>query len=692
MSDDEAIRDLARAAGIAVEWINAAKEPQVVSPAALVPILAALGFPCETRSQLTESRERIAIYQNELARLTFITATAGEPVSLRDETAGTAVMLELESGTRIDLPLRREGNRASLSAPSEPGYHRLHLGERTVTLAVAPPRCLAPVDLVQRPRSWGIAVQLYALRHRGDLGIGNAGGLIALCEKAAQSGADAIALSPTHAMFSADPKRYAPYSPSSRLFFNPLYADPNILFGEELVRAAMQELGLTARSNRLESADLIDWPRSSAAKQALLRTLFDAFWKIRTTSELGQVFKSFRARGGALLEKHARFEALHAFQGKAAPESSNWRAWPRQWRDPDSEEVSRFSYVHAREIAFHIFLQWVVDASLATAQHRARSAGMGIGLIADMAIGMDAAGSHAWSQQRDLVVGLNVGAPPDLFNARGQDWGLTTFSPQTLAITEFGPFLATVRAVLRNAGGVRIDHAMGLTRLWLVPEGAPPAEGAYLKYPSTDLMRLLRLESHRHRAIIIAEDLGTVPEGFQDELMNAGIYGMRVLWFEREDGAFRPPPDWDTQAAAMTTTHDLPTVAGWWRGADIEARLRCIGPVGTGVGDEEKRQRETDRDQLWEAFRAAGATHGEASLSSTEDVVDAAVRYVADTPSELALLPIEDLLGMADQPNLPGTTTEHPNWRRRYSADASALCGRPEVARRTGLLRERRGR
>lgn len=690
MRDDDAIRDLARAAGIAVEWTNAAKEPQVVSSFALIPILAALGFPCETASELAESRERLAIYQGALAHRTFITAMAGEPVSLRDETAATTAILELESGVRIDLRLRREGDRVSLSAPGDPGYHRVHLGERTITLAVAPPRCLAPADLVQRPRSWGMAVQLYALRHRGDLGIGDAGGLIAFCEKAAQCGADAIALSPTHAMFTAVPTHYGPYSPSSRLFLNPVYADPSILFGEALVGSAAQAHDLTVRSSRLELPDLIDWPESSAAKLELLRTLFDAFWKTHTTSELGRAFGSFRARGGALLENHATFEALHAFQRQADPTRSNWRSWARHWQDLGSVEVKRFSRTYAREIAFHVFLQWVSDASFAAAQDRARSAGMGIGLIADMAIGMDAGGSHAWSQQHDLVVGLNVGAPPDLYNPRGQDWGLTTFSPQALGTTGFAPFLATVRAVLRNAGGVRIDHAMGLTRLWLVPEGASPAQGAYLQYPSVDLMRLLRLESHRHRAIIIAEDLGTVPEGFQQELMSAGISGMRVLWFEREDGEFRPPPDWDAQAAAMTTTHDLPTVAGWWQGADIETRFRCGGGAGTSAEDEEKRQRDPDRLQLWEAFRAAGAACGEAPIAP-ETVVDAAVRFVADTRSELALVPLEDLLGLTDQPNLPGTTTEHPNWRRRYAADASELCSRPEVVRRTGLLRQRRG-
>jgi 4-alpha-glucanotransferase len=246
---------------------------------------------------------------------------------------------------------------------------------------------------------------------------------------------------------------------------------------------------------------------------------------------------------------------------------------------------------------------------------------------------------------------------------------------------------------MRHAGGVRIDHAMGLTRLWLVPEGASPAEGAYLSYPCTDLLRLIRLESHRHRAIVIAEDLGTVPESFQDDLADAGIDGMRVLWFERDDdGKFRPPSAWSVEAAAMTTTHDLPTVAGWWRDVDVETRYRVVPASRPDGESQEKKQRAADRRLIWDAFSSADVAKGAAVAASTDGVVDAAIRFVGETPSELALVPLEDMLGLADQPNLPGTTTEHPNWRRRYPGDAASIWDRPEVARRASLLKAERGR
>jgi 4-alpha-glucanotransferase len=690
----EEIRTLARAAGIAVEWVNAAKKPQRVRNTNLVRVLGALGFPCETASlsQRAESCERIAALNRLSAHASFVTADAGQPFSIPADEDASVGLLEFENGQTRDIHLECDADGFSFSRVAEPGYHKLHLGERIITLAVAPRRCITAADLVCRPKSWGVAVQLYGLRGRGDFGIGNASGLIAFVDAAARAGADAVALSPNHAMFSADPSRYGPYSPSSRLFLNPLHADPAIVFRQGRVRAAAQRLGLDGHMKGLEARPLIDWTESTAAKLALLRGLFDDLWDDLDASDLGIAFARFRASGGALLENHARFETIHAWQLQQDWSRWDWRSWPKPWQDPDSEEVRGFSKAHRREVTFHVFLQWLADASLAAAQARTRVVGMGIGLIADLAVGMDAGGSHAWSQQTDILVGLNVGAPPDLFNPQGQNWGLTTFAPWTLRTAHFAPFLTTLRAATRHAGGVRIDHAMGLTRLWLVPEGASPAEGAYLTYPCTDFLRLIRLESHRHRAIIIAEDLGTVPEGFQDDLADSGIDGMRVLWFERDDGGFRPPSTWSVEAAAMTSTHDLPTVAGWWRGTDIETR-HGLGPARRSDGErEERKQRAADRRLIWEALRSAEVAEGSASAASTDGVVDAAIRFVAETPSELALVPLEDMLGLVDQPNLPGTITEHPNWRRRYPGEASSIWDRPEVVRRARLLKAERSR
>jgi 4-alpha-glucanotransferase len=318
---------------------------------------------------------------------------------------------------------------------------------------------------------------------------------------------------------------------------------------------------------------------------------------------------------------------------------------------------------------------------------------MRIGLISDLAVGMDPGGSHAWSRQNDILAGLSIGAPPDLFNPRGQDWGLTTFSPRALVTGGFAPFLATVRAALRHTGGVRIDHAMSLARLWLLPEGAEPADGAYLTYPLTDLLRLLALESQRHQAIVIGEDLGTVPEGFRETLETAGLHGMRVLWFERNEHRFVKPETWDGSAVAMTSTHDLPTTAGWWHGTDIATRAAC-GRLGNDVREEDvANERAADRHALWEAFIESGVASGEApSPADTQPVVDAALQFVARTSSPLCLTPIEDVLGQEEQPNLPGTTDQHPNWRRRLKPEAAVLLNEPHAAARVQTLATARPR
>ena len=690
---DEAIHNLARRVGIAVDWTNAAGEPQRVAPDVLRRMLGALELPCDTQAQLAASRDRLAATIGEDTLPPLITAEVDEPIVLASCAPARARLVLEDGGAQgIALAPRRDG-RCALGAISQPGYHQLQIGEQTITLAVAPKKCFTVEDVAADSRLWGLAVQLYGLRRGSDGAIGDTGGVCALASGAAQHGADAIALSPIHALFGADQSRYEPYSPSSRLFLNPLHADPSVLFGADRVAAAIDATGLAAEWARLEAADLIDWSAAAANKLALLRRLFDDF-----SAELGHGrggtlandFARFRQGGGDLLEQHARFEALHAARLAVDRDAWSWRNWPPQLQDPGGPAVADFAAAHGREITFHVFLQWVADRSLAAAQAHARLAGMRIGLIADLAVGMDSGGSHAWSRQHDLLIGLNVGAPPDLFNPLGQSWGLTAFSPRALVARSFEPFLATLRAGMHHAGGVRIDHVMGLTRLWLVPDGASPADGAYLIYPFDDLVRLIKLESHRHRAIVIGEDLGTVPEGFREKLDAAAIAGMRVLWFERDEDGFVPPGAWPRRAVAMTSTHDLPTVAGWWRGVDIDARTR-LGLFGPQTDAQTLRhQREIDRELLWGAFRAAGATPVAADVpDDPAPAVDAAVRFIADTPSQLVLVPLEDALGLEEQPNLPGALDQYPNWRRRYAPAADEIFDDPAVRARARWLSRR---
>ena len=690
---DVAVRDLAQRAGIAVEWHDCTGQPKTVQPDVLRHLLNALGLPSATRSDLPISRRLLQRRSVVQALPPLITATAGRPTRL-DVGANDSqtARLNLETGDSRDIVLAPIRGRLRVPPISETGYHRLLLEDREFVLAVAPSRCHTIDDAVPDARLWGIAAQVYSLRHHGDGGIGDAAGIAALAEATGSRGGDALALSPMHALFTAEPSRFGPYSPSTRLFRNPLHASPSLVFGEAHVAETLRAIGLSETFARLEAASLIDWPVAAEAKHRLLRALFEPFVDAPDADGPHRLdFARFRADGGELLIRHAEFEALHAVQ--SALGASDWHRWPSDLRDPTGAAVAVFAAAHEHEVLFHCFLQWLAERSLGIAQNRALESGMRIGLIGDLAVGMDPNGSHAWSRQDDVLGSVSIGAPSDPFNPRGQDWGLTSFSPRALIGSGFAPFLATLRTALRNTGGVRMDHAMGLTRLWLIPHGADPADGAYLTYPLTDLLRLLALESQRHAAIVVGEDLGTVPAGFRETLDNAGIHGMRVLWFERDGHAFRAPDRWDRSAVAMTSTHDLPTVAGWWHGRDIATRAGC-GRLGVGVHEAEATaERDGDRHELWQALTQSGAAGGDAPApDNAQPLVDAALAFVTATPSPLCLPPIEDVLGIEEQPNLPGTIDEHPNWRRRLHAEAATLLDEAHATQRVAQLARRRPR
>ncbi|MGE0223532.1 MAG: 4-alpha-glucanotransferase [Acetobacteraceae bacterium] len=690
--NDEALRDLARRAGIVVDWQDYAGRPNAVAPDVLRRILASLGLPADSSRDLSASRRLLSRKAGFADLPPMVTAIAGRPTRL--DIGGNEAQkakLFLERGEERDISLIPARGRLRVPAVQETGYHRLRVDEREIVLAVAPARCRSIEDVVPDARLWGIAAQVYALRTAMDVGIGDAQGIASLAEGAARYGADALALSPLHALFAADPGRYGPYAPSSRLFLNPLHAAPQLIFGAARVAQVASDAGIEQVQPDNESQELIDWSGAATAKYALLRALFESFidgsdWE----GHLGADFARFRAGGGPLLDEHVCFEALHAAQMPVG----DWRQWPTDLRDPRSAAVAAFANAFRTELLFHGFMQWLSARSLEAAQMRAREAGMRIGLIGDVAVGMDPAGSHAWSRQADILLGVRIGAPPDLLNKRGQEWGLTTFSPRALEAGGFAPFIATLRAAMRYTGGVRIDHAMGLARLWLVPEGAEPADGAYLEYPTADLLRLLALESVRHNTVVIGEDLGTVPAGFHDQLEQAGIHGMRVLWFEREaNNGFTKPRGWDRTAVAMTSTHDLPTIAGWWHGSDIALRAEA-GQLGAEADPKQVHaERGDERPVLWQAFVEEHIAEGDVPApDDTEPVVDAALRFVARTESPLCLVPVEDLLGQEDQPNVPGTVNEHPNWRRRLAEPADAVLEKETVARRIAAVAAERPR
>jgi 4-alpha-glucanotransferase len=655
---DENLRQLAQKAGVSPLWRDQAGAERAVSAESLREILAALGLPAGTGAEIGDSSallDKAGQYAPPL-----VTARVGEAFRLPGGAGAPKIAVTLESGeTRHVAPLENRAGALLLPGFDQPGYHIAHLPAGDVVIATAPQRCVTFADLKGGP-GFGLAAQIYALRSRDDGGIGNFKGVAKLGRAAAGLGADVLAISPVHALFGADPGRFSPYSPSTRLFYNPLHADPASILPAAMMDQAIGQSGLAAEMARLSALPQVDWLAATPVRLTFLRKLFDIF---RNAPESAQ-FARYRDDAGPLLRDHAVFEVL---QQKIWRERQiwSWRDWPASLRDPAGAEVAGFARENAEEVDFQIFLQWLTGQSFGAAQDACREAGMKVGLIADLAIGMDPDGSHSWSRPADVLSSLSVGAPPDYYAAEGQNWGLAALSPRALAANGFAPFIETLRASLRHSGGLRIDHVMGMSRLWLIPQGRGALEGAYVALPQEDLFRLIALESWRHRAMIIGEDLGTTPWGYRDFLKDQGVYGMRVLRFERHDHGYVPPREWSPDAVALTTTHDMIATAGWWKGADLDD-----GPQRP----RQEAEREFERGDLWQAFRANGLVQGERPAAwDVWPAVDAAIGYIAQTPCALKIVAIEDALASTVQPNVPGTTSEKPNWRHRLDGEAGRL-------------------
>jgi 4-alpha-glucanotransferase len=639
MRTDAQLRKAAKAAGILTEWQDVHGKTRAVGHETLRALLGILGTEAPSTS---------------------------EPP-----------LITAEAGASYTVP----GAAFRAHAPKDPGYYPIKRGKHTFTLAVAPSR--RANKSIADARGWGLSVQLYSLYRKGDGGIGTYGALRDFMRGSGEAGAGTVAVSPIHAQFSADLSRFSPYSPSSRLWMNALHIDvgdaATVFDLKAPKRALRQGAGTDA---------LIAWPEASRGKLKALRALFDSARKSGCFADghpAGRSLAAFRRSGAASLLAHATFEALHAHFFRRDRALWNWADWPSEYRDPNGAAVRRFAKENREAVDFHIFLQW-----LAARQFRsAADAGgqMALGIIKDIAVGADGGGSEAWSNQGGMLTGAAIGAPPDAFNTLGQNWGVTTFSPNALSATGYQAFIQLLRSALQDAGGIRIDHVLGLRRLWVVPSGADAQDGAYIRYPLSDLLRLTALEAHRAGAVVLGEDLGTVPEGFREQLDGFGIKGMQVLWFERQSQRFLPPRRWRKSAVGMTTTHDLPTVAGWWLGKDIAWRKR-LKLFSTRDGPAKAiAERKRDRAQLWAAFLRAGVAEGRPPGNhDVTRVLAGAIDYLGRTECDLVVLPLEDALGRKEQPNLPGTIAEHPNWRRRILIEAGEICRHKQAAPRLRRL------
>ncbi|GAA2272056.1 4-alpha-glucanotransferase [Streptomyces hawaiiensis] len=653
---DPPSEDLSRLAvlhGVATSYSPSPDRSVTASATAVTLTLAALGVDASTPGAV---RAALAAREGELGERLLpptVVGWGGSP---------PAALAALPEGTRLRVDTEQGESRTDADG-LPPGVHRLTATApdgRTATahLIVAPARLPTPAG-----RSYGLLVQLYSLLSRRSWGMGDLGDLAELAGWAGRSlGAGFIQVNPLHAAVPGAPTDPSPYRPSSRRFPDPVHLRVEDVPEAAYVRDPEPLRALLERSGRLREAVL--------RQGALIDR--DAVWELKREALelLGEVplgpgrraaYCDFLAGQGQALEDHATWCALAEVHG------SDWHRWPTGLRDPRSAETAQARNGLMDRVDFWSRLAWLTDTQLTAAQRAGREAGMPVGIVHDLAVGVHPGGADAWAQQEYFAAGMSVGAPPDAFNARGQDWGLPPWRPDRLAASGYAPFRELLRALFRYAGALRIDHVMGLFRLWWVPQGHPPTEGTYVRYDAEAMLAVLVLEASRAGALVIGEDLGTVEPGVREALRERGVLGTSVLWFERDwegDGHPLPPESWRADCLATATTHDLPSTAARLTGEHVELR-DSLGLL-TRPLEEERAEAAADAGEWLSLLSRLGllqGTGGGGDTSSEEAQIQAVHRFLRRTPARMIGVWLPDGVGDRRPQNLPGTWDQYPNWR-----------------------------
>ncbi|MFI7399278.1 4-alpha-glucanotransferase [Streptomyces sp. NPDC049541] len=659
----EELSRLAALHGVATSYSPSPDSTVAASATAVTLTLAALGIDASTNDT---TRAALAARERELGERLL------PPTVVLWSGATSSALEALPAGTRLSIETEQGETRAS-AEELPPGVHRLTATapdgrSAEAHLVVAPPRLPTPAA-----RSYGLLVQLYSLLSRRSWGMGDLGDLAELTAWAGRAlGAGFLQVNPLHAAVPGAPTDPSPYRPSSRRFPDPVHLRVEDIPEYAHVEDRERVRALLGRAAQLREAVL--------EKGALIDR--DAVWELKREAlelirevELGPgrraAYVDFLAEQGQALEDHATWYALAEVHG------SDWSRWPAALQDPRSAETARARGELMDRVDFHSRLAWLTDAQLTDAQRAAREAGMPVGIVHDLAVGVHPGGADAWAQQEYFAAGMSVGAPPDAFNARGQDWGLPPWRPDRLAESGYAPYRRLLKALFRYAGALRIDHVMGLFRLWWVPQGQPPTEGTYVRYDAEAMLAILVLEASRAGAVVIGEDLGTVEPGVRETLRERGVLGTSVLWFERDwegDGQPLPPEAWRADCLATATTHDLPPTAARLTGEHVELRDR-LGLLARPL-EEERTEAANDTGEWLGLLARLGLLHGTGGahgVSEEEAEIQAVHRFLLRTPSRMIGVWLPDTVGDRRPQNLPGTWDQYPNWRLPI-ADAE---GRP---------------
>ncbi|AHG19998.1 4-alpha-glucanotransferase [Chania multitudinisentens RB-25] len=683
------IDQAAALAGIAADYINAHGKQQAISP--------------ETKRQLLKAMSHTSLGTEALPLPVVKVFYYGSPVALPLGGSGEYHWaLQREDGSQQQ---GRASARKTLTLPGKLplGYHQLILtqGEQQwqCRLIVAPKRCYEPDALLTGKKLWGACVQLYTLRSEHNWGIGDFGDLRVMIGGVGQRGGAFVGLNPIHALYPANPESASPYSPSSRRWLNVVYIDVNAV--EDFQRstaaqkwwhkAATQKLLVKARNSHY-----VDYSTVTQLKLTALKLAFPQFQARKAGDVLQLAFERFVSEGGSSLYQQAAFDALHAHLAANDHSMWGWPVWPEEYRQGNGAAVEAFCKQYADEVTFYLWLQWLAASQFAECFAQSQEQQMPIGLYRDLAVGVAEGGAETWCERELYCLGASVGAPPDILGPLGQNWGLPPMDPHVMVARGYQPFIDLLRANMTSCGALRIDHVMALLRLWWIPYGETADCGAYVKYPVEDLLALLALESQRHRCMVIGEDLGTVPVEIVGKLRDSGVYSYKVLYFERDnESQFRAPQSYPVQAMATITTHDLPTLRGYWQSGDL-----TLGKTLGLYPDAEVLKtlfadRERAKQGLLDGLHRYGCVPQKvgkkASLLAMSPLLNRGLqRYVADSASALLGLQPEDWLDMADPVNIPGTSDAYPNWRRKLSHTLEEMFTDQQVNRLLKDLDKRR--
>ncbi|HSL02083.1 MAG TPA: 4-alpha-glucanotransferase [Nitrospiraceae bacterium] len=711
---------LAERTGIATDYHDIAGTLHLTSDDTKRALLAAMGFAVDSAASLTEALREWdeAPWQRPCDPVRVLRdGETGAPLScylaledgkeesvavawqIRDE--ANAVVQEGQVGpglTAVEIRFLKGQRHVRVEIPAPHGlslgYYNLTIRgdglargvEGTMRVIVAPHQCYVPPSFEANQRLWGLALQLYSLSSDRNWGCGDFTDLGRIVEWAGKElGAGVIGLNPLHALRNTAPYHISPYSPYSRLYLNELYIDLNRLpewYGSEETQPQFLDPGFQAKLQALRETRQVDYDAVATVKRTMLDLAYGKFLTsaysgeephLQPNTERARRLERFIQSEGTPLELYATFQTLEEERRLIQSQSTTWHDWPTQFLMP-GQPVREYATRHRKRIRFFQYIQWVASEQLNDIQLTAEQLAMRIGLYHDVALGADRNGAEAWIYQSVLALGADCGAPPDPFAPEGQNWGLPPINPHALRTSGYELMIRLLRNNFRSGGAIRLDHVMAFFRLFWIPRGRPASEGTYVQYPFEDLLAIVALESVRSKTLVIGEDLGTVPDWVREQLAKARVLSYRVFYFERgADGTMKPPGNYPVQSLAVATTHDLPTLAGFWSGEDLQVRSR----LGAFQNDTAHRQaweeRQRDKAHILNALQRenllpAGVTEDLATAPAmTTELCQAIHLYLARTPSYLVLANLEDGLGELSQTNLPGTIDGHPNWARKYA-------------------------